>query len=290
MKRALQLEPISVNVFRATVDKAGNVDRLFGGQLIGHAVVAAYKTLPEGWHLHSMHGYYARYGRVKDPIDFEVERIRDGRTFANRYVLGRQHGEIILTCQCSFQKTAVHSSSVYLAPSFPSHIPPPEQLGPGFQLPDGIQPNANQKVLLRIISAVELFLPDSIQCRGALPGIHIPLPDDGKHRLYIWMRNKELDTDPVSTICSLVFMSDLMMIWCGMQSIEVKNNRDHTSLDHALWINEFDVSFNDWILYEQETLVNSLERVLVSGRMWTKEGRLILSTMQEGLIRMKAKV
>jgi len=280
-----KLTKVAENQYNNVIHEAGQGDRVYGGQLVSDAVFAAYMTVDGDRYLHSMHCYYAKFGQMHIPIHYEVDRIRDGRTFSNRHVIARQNGDVILLVDCSFQKVDF-TSAFRLNPLFPSDIPGPESLQSHF-VPE-VSP-ASAYNLLRTLINNPIFT-SRFDIRPVLQGIHLPKMTTAgpKHQIFLWIRQYADDIDNrIDLHCTAVWLCDMGLVVCGLLTVDVTKTADHASLDHTMWLHEYQFSMNDWMLYEMETRINTNERSLIFGRLWSRDGRLILSTAQEGLLRMQ---
>jgi acyl-CoA thioesterase-2 len=276
--RQLDLEQLEVNLFRGqSKDLWG--PRVFGGQVIGQALVAAERTI-EGRDPHSLHAYFLLPGDVDAPIVYQVERLRDGRTFSARRVQAIQHGRPILSMIASFQ--APEGGLEHAAPM--PDVPPPEALTPLSELKErwlseaGSVP-ARVAEALRATGAIE-FRP--VEPRNPL------LPTPGEPRQAIWFRAVDrVPDDPRLHRCILAYASDYQLLGTALRphgrswyqrSIVV------ASLDHALWFHR-SARVDDWLLYAMDSPSAQGARGLARGLVFDRGGRLVASVVQEGLMR-----
>jgi len=276
----LDLEPIEVNIFRG-VSPDDHRQRVFGGQVAGQALVAAARTVDDtddagdaARSVHSLHAYFLRPGDPNVPIIYEVERVRDGRSFSTRWVKAVQHGRSIFTLSASFQVT---ESGLEHQVEAPAGLPEPEQL-PDFA--ERMEPHR---------AAVGDFVdqPRPIDIRycelGPFDRVGILPPFQN-----VWLRaNGVLPDDPVLQVCVLTYASDLTLLDTSLLPHgESLANGDvfMASLDHAMW---FHHSFraDDWLLFAQDTPVTSGGRGVGRGLVFDRRGRLVASAVQEGLVR-----
>jgi len=270
----LDLEPIEVNIFRGTQPDEDR-QRVFGGQVAGQALVAASRTVDEpGRFVHSLHSYFLRPGDPNVPILYEVDRIRDGRSFTTRRVVAIQHGRAIFNLSASF-----HDFEPGLdfngAPA--PDVPDPESLP---TLQERLAPYRDKfgDVLDR---------PRPIDMRHVPPD---PLLDAGvvTSEQHVWLRaNGTLPPDPLLHACVVTYASDLSLLDTTLRphgKSGFTENIMMASLDHAMWFHR-PFRADDWLLYSQRALSNSGARGLAAGSIYTKDGRLAVSVMQEGLIR-----
>jgi acyl-CoA thioesterase-2 len=274
----LDLEPIEMNLFRGRSPQVG-WQRVFGGQVIGQALVAACRTV-EGVAErppHSLHAYFLLAGDPKIPIVYEVDRIRDGRSFTTRRVVAIQHGHAIFFMSVSFQ---------VLEPGLDHQAEMPNVPGPE-QLPsDG---EIRQRVLPMMPEPVRRYYERErpIELRPVeferYLGKKFP---DGRFNVWIRTTAPLPDTAAIHQ-CALAYASDLMLLDAALiphgRTVFEKTIRA-ASLDHALW---FHRSFraDDWLLYAQDSPTASGARGFVRGLIFTREGVLVASVAQEGLVR-----
>ncbi len=271
----LDLEPLERNLFRGRSPQVG-WQRVFGGQVIGQALVAATRTV-EGRAAHSLHAYFMRPGDPAVPIIYEVDRIRDGKSFATRRVVAIQHGEAIFSMSASFQ---VEESGFEHQLPMPA-VPPPEELPSERELkalfvekaPEPVRkywererPLELRPVDLRHYLSRDLLEPTQqvwIRATGALPD------DPGIHR-------------SVLAYASDMTLLDTALFAHGRNIFD--RDLQVASLDHALWFHR-PFRVDEWLLYSEDSPSASGARGLSRGNLFTRDGRLIASVAQEGLIR-----
>jgi acyl-CoA thioesterase II len=270
----LDLEPIEVNIFRG-VSPDENRQRVFGGQVAGQALVAAARTVAPDRAVHSLHAYFLRPGDPTVPILYEVDRIRDGRSFTTRRVVAIQHGRPIFNLSSSFQ---VEESGFEHQAPMPA-APPPESL-PTFaeRYADRAEEwgeafNRPRPIDTRYVE------PEGTAGAGTLPG--------GGARL-VWLRaDGRLPDDPLLHACVVTYASDMTLLDTtlvphGTEAVE--GTVMMASLDHAMWFHR-PFRADEWLLYAQGTPSASEGRGLGWGGIFTAEGALAVSVVQEGLIR-----
>ncbi len=266
--RLLDLESIEKNVFRGQSPDEKR-QRVFGGQVAGQALVAATRTVPGGM-VHSLHAYFLRPGDPTIPILYQVERIRDGRSFTTRRVVAIQHGEPIFHLSASF-----HSNEQGLAHQFdaPAGLPDPESL-PTFQ-----ERNAD----LRDQLGDWYSQPRPIDTR-VIDTVDGPQPE---LRQYLWMRaDGRLSGDEVLHQCVVTYASDMSLLDTVVRPHNVSfmdGNVMMASLDHAMWFHR-PFRADEWFLYAQDTPVAFGARGLARGLIY-QDGQLVASVAQEGLVR-----
>jgi acyl-CoA thioesterase-2 len=253
---------------------------VFGGQVIGQALVAAARTV-EGRNVHSLHAYFMRPGDPSVPIIYEVDRIRDGSSFTTRRVVAIQHGQAIFTMSASFQIDEPGLDHQITMPD----VPPPEKL-----------PSEAELKALFLESAPE---PVKRYWQRERP---IELrPVDLKHYIsrdllepsqYVWVRTTgQLPDDPDIHRCVLAYASDMTLLDTALfahgRSI-FDSDLQAASLDHALWFHR-PFRADEWLLYAEDSPSASGARGLTRGSLFSRDGLLIASVAQEGLIRLRRK-
>nr|WP_202446920.1 acyl-CoA thioesterase II [Streptomyces sp. SID5468] len=273
----LDLERIEENIFRGRSPQE-RLQRVFGGQVAGQALVAAGRTTDGDRPVHSLHAYFLRPGRPGVPIVYQVERVRDGRSFTTRRVVAVQQGRTIFNLTASFHLPE---------PGFHHQLPMPEVPGPE-KLPKladelrehlGTLPEAMERMARRLafdIRYVERLRWTPEEVRGAEP------------RSAVWMRAVgPLGDDPLVHTCALTYASDMMLLDAVRVPIEPlwgPRGFDMASLDHAMWFHR-PFRADEWFLYQQESPVAGGARGLARGQIYDRDGNLLVSVMQEGLFR-----
>jgi acyl-CoA thioesterase-2 len=272
----LDLEPIELNLFRG-VSPDEDRQRVFGGQVAGQALIAASRTVDERDRLvHSLHAYFLRPGDPKVPIVYEVDRIRDGKSFSTRRVVAIQHGRAIFNLQASFHRP---EPGLDYALTAPVDVPPPESL-PDFRT--RLAPYRD-----RIGDWYDK--PRPIDLRYVPPD---PLIEPGvkSNRQLVWVRaDGELPDDPVLHACIVTYFSDMTLLDTTLRPFGMTSFNDDlmmASLDHAMWFHR-PFRADEWLLYEQTAFSNSSARGLSGGSIFTADGRLVVNVVQEGLIRVR---
>ena len=267
----LDLEPIEVNIFRGNSPKEDR-QRVFGGQVAGQALVAAARTV-EGMTVHSLHSYFLRPGDPNTPILYEVDRIRDGRSFITRRVKAIQHGKSIFGLSASFHIAEEGFDHQF---SMPTGLPEPETL------PDFMTRMEPWKDILGDWYARPRAI-DTRYCNWQPPNDHTPGPMTDN----VWVRaNGLLPDDPVLHACVVTYASDMTVLDTAMRPHGGNGIGENfmASLDHAMWFHR-PFRADDWLLYAQDTPTAAGGRALGRGLMYTRDGQLAVSVVQEGLIR-----
>jgi acyl-CoA thioesterase II len=273
----LDLEQIEENIFRGR-SRPAIVPRVFGGQVAAQALVAAGRTVPEDRLPHSLHAYFLRTGDPGAPIVYTVDRMNDGRSFTARRVVAVQHGQPIFALSASFQRWEEgleHQAPMPSAPD-PETLPTAEERLPAYGLDAAV---------------VEKML----EARAAVDLRYVDDPPFGRYgeprepRSQVWFRaNGKIDDDPLLHVVLATYVSDMTLL----DSILLAHGRGGwavgdvvgASLDHAMWFHR-PFRADEWLLYDQESPSSSGGRGLGQGRIYTRDGRLAISVIQEGVVR-----
>ncbi|GAA2255986.1 MULTISPECIES: acyl-CoA thioesterase [Kitasatospora] len=271
----LDLEQIEHNIFRGRSPEEA-LQRTFGGQVAGQALVAAGRTVEGGRPVHSLHAYFLRPGVPGVPIVYQVDRIRDGRSFTTRRVLGIQQGRSIFALTADFHQ--------------------PEQGGIEHQaqMPDVADPE-DLPSALEEVGAKLGELPPFISRRQPFDIRYVDRLRWSKDELAdveprsgVWLRTHgALPDDPLIHVCALTYASDMTLLDAVRAPIEPlwgERNFDMASLDHAMWFHR-PFRADDWLLYQQESPIAHGARGLARGQIFDRKGRLVVSVVQEGLFR-----
>lgn len=276
----LDLERIEEDIFRGT-SRDAVIPRVFGGQVAAQALVAAGRTVPDDRPPHSLHAYFLRPGDPGRPIVYTVDRIRDGRSFTTRRVVAVQHGRPIFHLSASFQvheEGLEHQEPMPDAPD-PLALPTAAELLPRYADRFG-GPDVLDK-LLEARAAVDLRYADEPPF-GSVGEVREP-------RSQVWFRtNGKLADDPLLHVCLATYVSDMTLL----DSVLLAHGRGGwavgdvvgASLDHAMWFHR-PFRADEWLLYDQESPTSQGGRGLARGRIFTVEGSLAVSVIQEGLVR-----
>jgi acyl-CoA thioesterase II len=271
----LDLEQIEVNIFRG-VSPEERVQRVFGGQVAGQALVAAGRTVPADRPVHSLHAYFIRPGDPAVPLIYTVERVRDGRSFTTRRVSAIQHGETIFTLSASFHRPEPGIEHADLMPD----VPPPDEVEP------------NQVRFARFLGhdLPPAFRDNPIELRSVGPLSFEAQRDPvlrTRHNM-VWLRvNGDLPDDPLLHVCLMTYASDMTLLDTVLIAHGLSWADGHTrgaSLDHAMWFHR-PFRADQWLLYAQETPSAHGALGLARGEVFTQSGELVVSVVQEGLIR-----
>jgi acyl-CoA thioesterase II len=276
----LNLERLEVNLFRGRSPQIGR-QRVFGGEVLGQALVAACHTVEDvaARPPHSVHAYFLLGGDPKVPIIYEVDRIRDGKSFTTRRVVAIQHGQAIFFMSVSFQVHEDGLSHQYPMPD----VPDPDDLPSEAEIKDKVLPHMPATVR-RYFERERPIELRPVEYRRYL-GETI---EDG--RFHVWIRAAgRLPDQPAIHQCVLAYASDLTLLDAALlQHGRTVFNDDimAASLDHALWFHR-PFRADEWLLYAQDSPNLGGSRGLARGMIFARDGTLVASVAQEGLIRQR---
>lgn len=275
----MRLEPLGSDRFDAQSDDIGT-PALFGGQVLGQALMAASMTVPTERMVHSLHAYFLLPGEHA-PVTYEVDRVRDGRSFSMRSVIARQGDKIIFELTASFQEPEEGLTHQVEMPQYP---------GPEGLVPDSVRRDAIRPMLPPPFNE-KLLGPRGLESRRVAPLNPMnPQPRVGGSAM--WVRAQSvLPDDPLLHRAMLAYASDhgLLPVAAEPHGLSiVRGDVRMASLDHAMWFHQ-DFRLDDWLLYVTDSPGASGGRGLCSGRYYTRDGRLVASVMQEGVMRVMRK-
>ncbi len=270
----LDLEPLEVNLFRG-YSPQNRWTRVFGGQVVGQALVAAARTVEDRL-VHSLHCYFLLGGDPKIPIVFEVDRIRDGKSFTTRNVVAIQHGHAIFSMSVSFHNPEPGFSHQFAMPE----VPDPDQLPSEDEIKDMVPANVQgfwsleRPIEMRPVSLDRYLKPEG--------------PVDPVQRL--WFRTKgAMPDDKRLHQCALAYASDFTLLSAGLAPHSIRPfdpSLQMASLDHAVWFHR-DFRADEWLLYVQDSPSAEGARAFCRGSIYSRDGVLVASVAQEGLIRQR---
>jgi acyl-CoA thioesterase II len=272
----LDLETIDLNLFRGTQPDT-ILQRVFGGQVAGQALVAGSRTVEPPMVVHSLHSYFLRPGDTTVPIVYDVERIRDGRSFSTRRVVARQHGRPIYYMTASFQQPEDGFEHQDVMPQ----VPTPEESRDMAEIFRKHSPD-NAEEWLREWAALELRWVGDSRPGGVLASDERP----AQSRLWIKVSGR-LDDDPLIHQAAFTYASDMTLLGSTLvpHGVQVSSpSMQSASLDHTIWFHR-PFRADEWLLYDQVSPSASGARGFAVGRVFTEDGRLVATVAQEGLIR-----
>jgi acyl-CoA thioesterase-2 len=275
----LDLEPLEVNIYRGqNLDLGGG--RVFGGQVFAQALVAARRTIEEPRAPHSMHGYFILPGDLKAPIVYFVDRLRDGSSFTTRRVTAIQHGRAIFEMSASFH---IEEPGFMHQREMPD-VPPPEELTSELEMlrrhADRIPPllretlTRDRPIEMRLVEPHTPFMP-------------APPSPPSRH---VWFRAvRALPDEPIVHQAMLAYASDYGLIVTALRPHGVSFRTpglQMASLDHSVWMHR-PFRVDEWLLYAMDSPVAWGARGFARGSIFTRDGQLVASVAQEGLLRMR---
>ncbi len=260
----LDLETLDVDLYRGASPDTER-QRVFGGQVAGQALVAAGRTVDEERHVHSLHAYFLRPGDPTEPIIYHADRIRDGGSFTTRRVVAAQRGQPIFHLSASFHR--VEDGFEHQRPM--PDAPPPDSLAS--VTVDRLEPGTETGYIAGY-SAIDLR--------------PVPDTDAWSRREQAWFRITEhLPDQPLAHVCAAAYASDLTLLGTAVRPHDTSSAKvQGASLDHAMWFHR-PFRADEWLLYDRESPSASGARGLAIGYLYTAEGRLVATVVQEGLMR-----
>ena len=276
LESLLDLEVLDVDLYRGRQPRSDRA-RVFGGQVAAQALGAAVRTVEDRFSVHSMHSYFLLAGDYGVPIIYDVERIRDGRSFLTRRVVARQHGRAIYFLTASFHVEEPGPEHQDVAPD----VPGPEEGRDYKELLRGRRQEDSEEA--------EALLKEWAEVDGRwLGSSRHGLPEDPDHpaRSQMWMRiNHDLPDDRLVHQAALTYASDISLLGAALAAHDVRPPAVMmASLDHTIWFHR-PFRADEWWLYDQWSPSAQGARGLALGRVFTREGSLVATVAQEGLIR-----
>ncbi len=276
--RLLDLEPLEHNIYRGQNRDIGT-KMIYGGQVLAQALVAAQRTVDDDRPIHSMHGYFILPGDLTTPVVYFVDPLRDGGSFTTRRVTAIQHGNAIFNLSASFHRKEPGLEHQADMPD----VPPPEELRPELEI---VREHADE-------------LPQAMRNLATQDRPLDFRPIDGEYAMgagsrnpsrMMWVRTEgKIDDDPTHHRAVLAYASDYGLLTSSLRP-HGRRARDPemmiASLDHAIWFHS-DFRVDDWLLYVIDSPVAGGARGFARGTFFTRDGQLVASTAQEGLIREK---
>jgi acyl-CoA thioesterase-2 len=263
----LEIERIDRDLYRGPAIRT-HLQRTFGGQVAGQTLVAAVRTVDSDKHVHSLHGYFIRPGIPDVPTVFQVDRLRDGRSFATRRVTAIQEGEPIFSMSASFH--LVDQEGIEHQDSMPRVVGPEE-----IDVPTIDDLDEAHRVFVEEWAQwdIRIVPRDRLETSSVLAS-----------QQRVWFRSVDtLPDDPNFHVCTLAYMSDMTLLGSAKVPHPDEPTQD-ASLDHAMWFMR-PFRADDWLLYDQTSPSAFGGRALTQGRIFDRSGRLVAAVTQEGLSR-----
>ncbi|TVZ39285.1 acyl-CoA thioesterase-2 [Alteromonadaceae bacterium 2753L.S.0a.02] len=277
ISQVLELEKLDSNLFRNLHHRENFMGTLFGGQVLAQALMACHRTVDETNALpHSLHGYFLRAGKSNDPVIYDVEKVRDGQSIKSRRVVARQYGHSIFNMSASFH---VEETGYHHQIPFPK-VPMPEEL------------LETQSTLSHDYHIPPVTEGGGVMSPFEILAIESDIFDESDNRpaeAMFWMRAKEpLSQNIIDHYCTLAFASDLGLLATTLlpHGVSIISGKiAAASIDHAIWFHSSNFRADDWLLCKTFSPWAGAARGFAHGSIYTRNGELILSTCQEGLIR-----
>ena len=274
----LSLESIEENLFRGTSQDLG-FRQLFGGQVVGQALSAATQTVEPDRPAHSLHGYFLRPGDAAMPVLYQVDRVRDGGSFTTRRVTAIQKGKPIFFLSASFQIVEPGFEHQIQMPD----VPQPEGLESETELAKRLAEQLPQRIRERVLGARPAEMRP-VRCQDPFA------PDPAQARRHVWFRaNGALPSIPAVHRYLMAYSSDFNLLPTSMLPHGVsywQKSMQVASLDHAIWFHR-EPDLNDWLLYAMDSPWSGGARGFCRGSIFDRQGQLVASVAQEGLIRQR---
>lgn len=274
----LDMEPLETHLFRGASQDLG-FRQLFGGQVLGQALSAASKTVDPSRCANSLHGYFLRPGDARKPVIYQVEPVRDGATFSTRRVMAIQNGKPIFACSASFHIQEEGFSHQQAMPD----VPPPEALAPDSEVTRQLADLLNDE------KRVKMLRDKPIETRAVqvLDPLH---PERSEPVKQVWFKaDGQLPDSPALHRYLLAYMSDFSLLTTSLLPHGAsiwQPQMQVASLDHAIWFHD-EVRLDDWLLYSMDSPWAGGSRGFARGSIYSRDGRLVASVAQEGLVRVR---
>lgn len=277
IQQLLDLERLDNNLFRSRYHRENFRKTLFGGQVLSQALMAAYLTREKGLP-HSLHAYFLRAGSSEAPVIYDVENVRDGRSLASRHTVARQFGRPIFNLSASFH---IEEPGYHHAEFMPSSVPLPEDIlahRKKTNAPSGVpigtrEPDQSASPFEMVPIEEDLFVSREIRAPDAI----------------YWMKASErLPDEPIFHMCALAFASDIGLLASALLPHDATifdSTIFAASIDHAMWFHSSNFRADEWVLCKSHSPWAGGARGFSIAHIYTRDGQLIASTAQEGLIR-----
>ncbi|MFT5711864.1 MAG: acyl-CoA thioesterase-2 [Glaciecola sp.] len=280
LESLFEMEKIEQGLYRGQSWDLG-FRALFGGQVLGQSIAAAYKTVEDGRIIHSLHSYFLLPGDAQKPVIYDIENVRDGRSFSSRRVKAIQSGRTIFIMTASFQIPEPGLSHQFA--EMPK-VPSPDDVAQDIRFYEEKyeQLSERMKESLSYHRPVDIRTVDSANSYTA---------EKREPKRAIWLKGRDKLDSPLQVHqASLAYASDYHFLSTSLQphglAVHDKSLRLAT-IDHAIWFHK-PFKFDDWLLYEMESPFSGTGRGLVQGKVFDKHGTLVATTVQEGLMRQVA--
>ncbi|KAI9245522.1 thioesterase-like superfamily-domain-containing protein [Phascolomyces articulosus] len=296
MARALTVEELDVDIYRNSEELWHPISSrgAYGGQLVAQALRAAWHTVPEEFHVHSLHNYFLVPGRSDVPAIYQVKRVRDGRSFVTRVVTCTQQGKTVIVCICSFTPfNNVGEESMNHQTPMPSNIPKPEDLPTDKERMEKLSihpsiPEKHRKHLEAYSKAPTPIDYRDIEIDTAQDFL-VGTTEPSQHRGQ-WFKAQERlpDNDPALHACSIAYASDRGILMGALRANGIVGRRGISmmaSIDHSIWFHAL-TRADEWLFYDVHSPRSNDGRGTAFGRIYNRQGVLVATCSQEGIIRL----
>ncbi|KAJ3216868.1 Acyl-CoA thioesterase 8 [Clydaea vesicula] len=288
IEQSLELETIELDLFRSkSLWKPTGARGVFGGQIIAQSLAAATKTVESNYKIHSLHSYFLLAGDSTTPIVYKVYKIRDGKSFCTRSVSAKQKGKTIFIMSCSFQ---TDENSVLEHQNVMPDVPPPENVKTDKEIFKQWLDNSEEHKIPKTYQdylqiRIQEILPIEFKpIKESVPRDLIK-PSKSNPKQYVWLRAQgRLPDDLAFHHCVAAYASDHFLL--GTAQLPHVRLSMMATLDHMIWFHK-PFRADEWLLFEMESTRSNSGRGLTFGRMFTRDGTLVLSCAQEGVMRAK---
>ncbi|XP_072013387.1 acyl-coenzyme A thioesterase 8-like [Amphiura filiformis] len=277
----LNLEELEPGLYRAIHHWKTLTGRLYGGQVVGQALVAASHTVSPQLHVHSLHCYFLKFGTRKHPVLYKVHNVRDGKSFSTRSVQASQDGVAIFTMMASFHIT--EESPFQHQYSMP-HVPKPHELKSDRELVDTYVKHAPISSQMKAMVEKQLTREIDVEFRRIDP-MRLFMRSPTEPQMRIWVKAKDkIGEDMRMHQCVAAYLSDYFLAMSQTLPFRHIKLGQIASLDHSIW---FHCPFrtDEWMLYECESPRTGAARGISLGRLWQEDGKLVATVAQEAVLR-----
>jgi acyl-CoA thioesterase-2 len=281
LESLFEMEKIEQGLYRGQTWDLG-FGAVFGGQVLGQAIASAYNTVDEERMIHSLHSYFLLPGDAKKPVIYDIENMRDGRSFSTRRVKAIQNGRTIFEMTASFQKPESGLSHQF---ADMSQVPPPEELPQDIRFFEDNYDKLSEKMK----ESLSYHRPVDIRTVGPANAYKA---EKHEPKRAMWMKSRDkLPGSQQLHQASLAYASDYNFLSTSLQPhgiVAHDKSLKIATIDHAMWFHK-PFKFDDWLLYEMESPFSGASRGLVQGKIFDQHGVLVATTVQEGLMRQVVK-
>ncbi|KAI9498465.1 thioesterase-like superfamily-domain-containing protein [Zychaea mexicana] len=294
MVRALTVEELDTDLYRSHELWHPHGSRgAFGGQLVAQALRAAWNTVPEEFHVHSLHNYFLVPGRSDIPAIYQVRRVRDGRSFATRVVTCTQQGKIVIVCTCSFTKFDATSETLHHQTPMPDNVPRPDELPNNNErmkmlLEDPRIPDDYRERFKNFMDAVTPVEYRDIKVDSVEEFARGRIEPSERQGQWFKVRDRLPDNDAALHACTIAYASDSGILMTAVRANGMMARKGigmMASVDHSMWFHA-PTRADEWLYYDLHSPRSNEGRGTAFGRIYNEQGVLVATTSQEGIIRL----